>query len=98
MSTPRGTLTTCQHSALGELHRFGRLYPPGPRQLVDRGTPQGFSARTLQALVDKGYAVWAPRVDGTWVSVVPVDECTGRCEPDGPCICDDPDNPDGWQA
>jgi hypothetical protein len=68
---PLVTLTTTQHSAYGDLLRFGRLYPPGPRQLVQRGTSQGFSKRTLQALVDKGFAEWAPRVDGTWVSIIP---------------------------
>lgn len=78
-------LTTTQHSALGDLHRFGRLYPPGPRQYVERGTPQGFSSRTLQALVDLGYARWDDRLDGTWPSIVPVVseiEHTGKHEMD----------------
>lgn len=69
-------LTTTQHSALGDLHRFGRLYPPGPRQLVERGTSKGFSSRTLQALVDAGYARWDTPVDGCWVSVVPAEEAS----------------------
>jgi hypothetical protein len=71
-------LTTVQHSALGDLHRFGRLYPPGPRQLVQRGTPQGFSRRTLQSLVDAGHARWEYR-DKTWPSIVPV--CAVCSEP-----------------
>lgn len=71
MSAPK--LTTTQHSALGDLRRFGRLYPPGPRQRVERGTVQGFSRRTLQSLVDAGHAEWAPRRDGTWPSIVPTD-------------------------
>lgn len=53
----RKTLTTCQFSALGDLRRFGRLYP-APSWGCDRGTVFGFSRRTLQALVDLGYARW----------------------------------------
>jgi len=68
---PSGGLTTVQYSALGDLRRFGRLYPPGPRQHVQRGTDQGFSRRTLQALVDAGHAQWAPPRDGTWPSIIP---------------------------
>ena len=66
------TLTTVQHSALGDLHRFGRLWPPGPRQLVERGTPQGFSRRTLDALVAAGHARWERR-DGVMPHIVPTD-------------------------
>ena len=70
MTATRKTLTTAQYSAFGDLRRFGRLYPPGPRQLVERGTAQGYSRRTLQALVDAGYAQWSPRRDRTWPSIV----------------------------
>lgn len=106
MSTPRGTLTTCQHSALGELHRFGELRAPDrTHPLVDRGTVYGYSRVTLRALVTAGYARWSSRVR---VAIVPAGACPFpvgcgcgnecRCDPDGACICDDPDNPDGWDA
>ncbi len=52
------TLTTTQHSALGDLDRFGELIvSPGNAQ-VSRGTRYGFGAKTLQALVDAGHAEW----------------------------------------
>lgn len=54
-------LTTTQHSALGDLRRFGHLYPPFGNQPVDRGTAFGFGAKTLQALVDAGFAEWRLR-------------------------------------
>jgi len=72
MTATRRTLTTAQYSAFGDLRRFGRLYPPGPRQLVERGTAQGYSRRTLQALVDAGYAEWTQPVPNqtTWPGIV----------------------------
>lgn len=83
-------LTTVQYSALGDLRRFGRMFGALPGQAVDRGTDHGYSAATLQALVDQGYAAW----DGTWTrgeslpSVIPVSDlertvttCTRCAEP-----------------
>lgn len=49
------TLTTTQYSALGDLTRFGYLTPG---RAEDRGTPSGFSRRTLDALVAAGSARW----------------------------------------
>lgn len=55
------TLTVTQHSALGDLRRFGRLFGSEGVK-VERGTLFGYSTRTLQALVDAGLARW----EGTW--------------------------------
>lgn len=54
-------ITATQHSAYGDLLRFGHLYPPFGNQRVDRGTAFGFGAKTLQALVDAGLAEWRIR-------------------------------------
>lgn len=52
------TLTTTQHSALGDLDRFGELIVhPGSAQF-SRGTKYGYGIKTLQALVDAGHAEW----------------------------------------
>lgn len=51
-------LTTTQHSAYGDLIRFGELVAPWGNGRVDRGTKYGFGAKTLQALVDAGFAEW----------------------------------------
>lgn len=71
------TLTTTQHSALGDLHRFGRLDIPRPGERAERGTAHGFSERTLDALVTAGFARWERR-DG-WRGIVPV--CAVCSEP-----------------
>lgn len=52
------SLTTTQHSALGDLDRFGELVVSQGNAQVSRGTKYGFGAKTLQALVDAGHAEW----------------------------------------
>lgn len=52
------TLTTTQHSALGDLDRFGELVVHQGSAQISRGTKYGFGAKTLQALVDAGHAEW----------------------------------------
>ena len=51
-------LTTTQHSALGDLDRFGELVVHQGSAQISRGTKYGFGAKTLQALVDAGHAEW----------------------------------------
>ena len=64
----RRPLTTTQHSALGDLRRFGRLFAANGK--CERGTVQGYSSRTLAALVDGGFARW-DHPEGTAKSIVP---------------------------
>jgi hypothetical protein len=59
LAPTKGELTTTQHSALADLHRFGNLFVPTADNPMRRGGIFGFSRRTLQALVDGGYAVWS---------------------------------------
>lgn len=68
---PPKPLTVTQHSALGELNRWGGLAPS--RTAWDPITGRrAYSSRTLQALVDAGHAEWAPGGSGR-TSVLPVE-------------------------
>ena len=57
-------LTTTQHSALGELNRRGSLRPSS-RAWSKYDGRRTFARRTLQALVDAGFAEWRLAVRGT---------------------------------
>jgi hypothetical protein len=57
-------LTTTQYSALGELRRRNSLRPAG-RAFDPKTGQRTYSRRTLQALVDQGYAEWRTSVRGT---------------------------------
>ena len=57
-------LTTTQYSALGELRRRGNLRPAG-RSFDPTTGQRTYSRRTLDALVDQGYAEWRTSVRGT---------------------------------
>lgn len=50
------TLTTTQHSALGDLQARGHLAPSRTAWAADGR--RAYSSRTLQALVDAGHAHW----------------------------------------
>jgi hypothetical protein len=70
------TLTTTQHSALGELRRRGVLIP-SHRAFADDNT-RTFSQRTLDALVREGYARYelvfgAPNAAAVSFGIVPAD-------------------------
>lgn len=58
------TLTTTQHSALVELQRYGSLRPSS-RSFSKYDGRRTFQRRTLQGLVDAGYAEWRTSVRGT---------------------------------
>ena len=57
-------LTTTQASALVELRRRGSLRPSG-RAFGGPNGERTFARRTLQALVDAGFAEWRLAVRGT---------------------------------
>lgn len=58
------TLTTTQHSALGDLRERGSLRPSS-RAFSRWNGQRTYSRRTLQALVDAGFAEWRTSVRGT---------------------------------